>query len=130
MLRQLPHLLIKEFESSNYTGQGAPITKKRPPREKVCHSAILKEQLANAWQEADREEVVHHTDRQGIYLEFKGEAGFELATKGLESFLGRDLAKWTRLLNVRTENDHFVTSVLQSPILMLIGEENELKKLG
>jgi len=30
----------------------------------------------------------------------------------------------------RTENDHFVTSVLQSPILMLIGEENELKKLG
>jgi len=30
----------------------------------------------------------------------------------------------------RTENDHFVTSVLESPILMLIGEENELKKLG
>lgn len=103
MQKQLPHLLIKEFESNKYTGKGAPINKDRPQRDNVRHSAILKEQLANAWQEAGREEVVYHTDRHGIYLEFKGEAGFELATKGLENFVGRDVAKRTRLLNVRTE---------------------------
>jgi predicted nucleotidyltransferase len=28
------------------------------------------------------------------------------------------------------ENDHFVTRVLESPILMIIGNENELRKLG
>lgn len=30
----------------------------------------------------------------------------------------------------RNEKDHFVTRVLESPIVMIIGNENELKKLG
>lgn len=30
----------------------------------------------------------------------------------------------------RTEKDHFVARVLETPILMIIGDENELRKLG
>lgn len=30
----------------------------------------------------------------------------------------------------RKENDHFVTSVLESPVQMIVGDENELRKLG
>lgn len=30
----------------------------------------------------------------------------------------------------RKERDHFVTSVLESPVQMIVGEENELRKLG
>ncbi|GAB1352137.1 S8 family peptidase [Erysipelotrichia bacterium] len=52
---------------------------------------------------AGEEDVVFHTAKNGIYLEFKGEAGYELATKSLENLSGRSSENWTRLLNVRKE---------------------------
>lgn len=60
-----------------------------------------------AWQEAETEQAVHHTDRDGVYIEFKSDPGADLVTKSLEDLR----SKQVRLLNVRTEGerDNLVT---------------------
>ena len=63
---------------------------------------FLARQLASAWENAEHEAVVYHATKLGVYLEIKGEEGFDLATKSLELQTGRDKSKWIRLLNVRT----------------------------
>ena len=73
-----------------------------PNRNRGEHSAFLARQLASAWENAEHEAVVYHATKLGVYLEIKGEEGFDLATKSLESQTGRDKSKWIRLLNVRT----------------------------
>lgn len=103
MKRNLPHLPISDFETTLYTKPNTPIEiEPLPPKNRQSHSRHLQQQLANAWANADNDEVVYHTNRNGIYLEFKGEQGHELITKSLESKQGQ-LSNWSRLLNVRTE---------------------------
>lgn len=100
----LPHLVVTDFEVNSFTStSGGGDSKSRPVRNRQVHSAYLKQRLENAWADAEHDEVVYHSSRNGIYLEIKGETGYELATKSLESLRGNDPLKWTRLLNIREE---------------------------
>jgi len=102
----LPHILLKEkpgqiiFTTPRQGGQKPEL----PPRNREEHATFLSNRLKEAWLNAENEKklaVYHHT-RKGIYLEFKGEAGYELTTKSLENQRSKDKRKWIRLLNVRT----------------------------
>ncbi len=105
MRTKLPHLVVTDFQQSDFvTGKKVvidpPVRKERDRKE---HSAYLKQKLKQAWADADENQAVYHTQRNGVYLEFKGEQGYELVTKSLESLRGKDPSQWTRLLNVREE---------------------------
>ncbi|MDU9050360.1 MAG: S8 family peptidase [Candidatus Electrothrix sp. Rat3] len=104
MASKLPHLIVTSFERNDFTGtsRGGGETGK-PKRDRQRHSIFLKQQLEQAWAEAEHDEVVYHTERKGVYLEFRGEPGYELVSKSLENLSGKDPAKWTRLLNIRKE---------------------------
>lgn len=106
MEKNLPHLIINNFEQTAYTyGRKVVIDPPpRPKRDRNTHSAYLKQQLELAWENARKDEVVFHSTRKGIYLEFKGEANYSLITKSLESISKKDPQSSIRLLNVRTEN--------------------------
>lgn len=104
MQRNLPHLVIASPQNLPFTtaktGGGAPSS--LPVRNRQQHSDSLKKQLTKAWEKAANEQVVYHSNRQGIYLEFKGEEGHELASQSLEKRSGKT-ENQVRLLNVRTE---------------------------
>lgn len=103
METNLPHLVVTEFERADYTGTGrGGGNNHTPPRVRNEHSERLKQQLAQAWEESKNDQVVYKAHRNGIYLEFKGEPGYNLLTKSLESRQGKDEEKWVRLLNVRS----------------------------
>lgn len=105
MKKKLPHLNVKDFESIVYTRPkgGGGGGDNRPERNRNEHSELLKSQLSEAWKESVNEQIVYKTRRNGVYLEFKGEQGYELATKSLENRVGKNSDKWIRLLNVRFE---------------------------
>lgn len=112
MAKHLPHLVITDFDATPYTTAKKPriAPPSRPPRVREQHSALLKQQLELAWANAKNNEAVYHSDRKGIYLEFKGEENYELVTKSLESISKKDPTSSIRLLNVRTEgNTTFAT---------------------
>lgn len=96
--KRLPHItLTKPPETTLYTtstpGRGSAVN---PIRDRGYHGNFLLGQLKQAWEQTEHERVVSHTTRNGVYLEFKSDADFELATQSLE-----DLSKNIRLLNVR-----------------------------
>ena len=70
-------------------------------RNRQNHAEFLKRQLEQAWQDAENEVVVMHSEREGIYLEFKGSPGYDLITKSLEDMRSKKI----RLCNVRVENE-------------------------
>ncbi len=103
-MEHLSHILVSEVvESFAYTPNSVVQTISRPSRVREEHSSFLGRQLDAAWQIAQQEEIVSHSTKNGIYLEFKGEAGYELATKSLENMRGNNQENWTRLLNIRKE---------------------------
>ncbi|MCI5208331.1 MAG: peptidase S8, partial [Candidatus Electrothrix sp. ATG2] len=104
MASKLPHLIVTSFERNDFIGTGGGGGKtNRPKRDRQKHSILLKQQLEQAWDAAKNDEVVYHAQRNGVYLEFKGEAGYELVSKSLENLSGNDPSNWTRLLNIRKE---------------------------
>lgn len=108
-LGNLPHIVLPDPpEIQGFTGtSGGGHDSYLPNRNRGEHSAFLTRQLASAWENAEQEAAVYHVTKRGIYLEIRGEDGFDLATKSLESQTGRDKSKWIRLLNVRTaEHTH------------------------
>ena len=113
MEKNLPHLTITDFDQKIFTTAKKP--RIPPPRrreiDRKTHSTYLKQQLEQAWIEAKNDAVVYHTTRKGVYLEFKGEANYNLITKSLESISKKDPQSSIRLLNVRTENDTIYATV-------------------
>ncbi|MCI5165668.1 MAG: peptidase S8 [Candidatus Electrothrix sp. GM3_4] len=104
MASKLPHLIVTSFERNDFTGtSGGGGKTNRPKRDRQKHSIFLKQQLEQAWDAAKHDEVVYHAQRNGVYLEFRGEPGYQLVSKSLENLRGKDPAKWTRLLNIRKE---------------------------
>ncbi len=98
-----PHIILKELpETTLFKSISSGGGEKRIPsfRDRQSHSSGLKQKLAQAWADTQSEQVVHHTTRKGVYLEFKGETGFDLVTKSLEEMK----SKKVRLLNVRKES--------------------------
>lgn len=81
-----------------------------PSRTRNTHGSRILGRLENAWRQfqavqADREAVSAPT-RDGIYLEFRSRAGFDLVTKSLE-----DIRQGIRLLTVKAieEDDETIT---------------------
>ena len=72
-----------------------------PVRDRLSHSALLNERLKRAWEDAEDDVISYEIKRNGIYLEFRGDPGYELVTKSLESLQSKDPDKHIRLLNVR-----------------------------
>ena len=105
MESHLPHLVVKNFDKQNFTTakklEIPPLP--HPKRDRTRHSAYLKQQLEQAWTDAKNDEVVYHSTRKGIYLEFKGEDNYTLVTKSLENRRSKNSENWIRLLNVRSE---------------------------
>ena len=69
-----------------------------PSRDRVSHSAYLRQKLEAAWREDEQRQAVAHADRNGVYVDFVSEPGFDLAITSLEN-----LHSGIRLLNVRQE---------------------------
>ena len=103
MPTNVPHLVVTEFDQVAFTGTGGGQPPHRPVRIRNTHSTFLRQQLKQAWIDAENDSVVYHSQRKGVYLEFKGEQGYELVTKSLENLRGANQDNWTRLLNVRKE---------------------------
>lgn len=129
METKLPHLVVTEFEREDFTGTNRGGGENgRPARKRDEHSDLLKSQLEQAWSESEDEQVVYHTRRNGIYLEFKGEQGYSLVTKSLESMLGRDSEKWIRLLNVRTEKTTIENTVFETTYATVFVPKSQKEK--
>lgn len=107
-MRNLDHILLPNLpEQSQYTSapsRGNP--KKIPSRNRELHSQNLKEQLKQIWKDIKDEQAIHHVSREGIYLEFKGEPGFDLITKSLEN-----MRKNIRLLNIRNITEFILNEI-------------------
>jgi hypothetical protein len=71
-----------------------------PDRDRLGHSDHLRDRLNRAWQEAGEKQAVAHANRLGVYVEFAGEPGFDLAVQSLEA-----IRTGIRLQNVRTEGE-------------------------
>lgn len=82
-----PHLMLgtpPETQAYTSTVRGGS-TRRIPKREDPAqHSAWLQGRLQDAWRNAENEFVTYQIDRNGIYLEFRGEPGFDLVTRSLE----------------------------------------------
>jgi hypothetical protein len=97
-----PHLHIFLQDTPTVEGFKSPSSggaeKRIPNRNRLTHSAYLTGKFNNAWQDAENERVVSHSERDGIYMEFKSDPGADLVTKSLDDLR----SKKVRLLNVRT----------------------------
>ncbi|MCP4119407.1 MAG: S8 family peptidase [Desulfobacteraceae bacterium] len=100
-IKQYPHIVLtKAPDESSFKSISSGGAKKRiPNRDRHSHTIWLQNKLQRAWEESEYEQVAYHISRQGIYLEFKSEPGFDLVTKSLED-MG---SKKVRLLNIRQE---------------------------
>ena len=54
-------------------------------QDRQSHAQYVSQRLEAAWSEAESRQAVAHADREGIYLEFSSEAGFDLVLKSLEA---------------------------------------------
>ncbi|MCA9398519.1 MAG: S8 family peptidase [Candidatus Omnitrophica bacterium] len=88
---------IKNFTSVPSLGAALRI----PQRDRRPHSEYLTQKFNQSWQDAENEQAVVHSAREGVYIEFKSDPGADLVTKSLEDLR----SKKVRLLNVRTEKE-------------------------
>lgn len=133
---KLPHIVLpsdfkeeKKFTSPQSGGGKVNI----PPRVRQSHAQSTKQKLIQAWEESESEYVATHSDRHGVYLEFKGELGYELAVMSLESQRGKDKSKWIRLLNVRAVKHKYFDEITSKELeketkLATVFVPNEKKK--
>jgi len=107
-LERFRHIILNNPPAEEpYTSLGSRGRRNQiPRRERQDHSAYLRNKLQQAWAAAESEQAVAHATRQGIYLEFKSDPGFDLITKSLEDRRPRSKEKQIRLLNVRVEESH------------------------
>jgi len=67
-------------------------------QDRQSHATYIAQKLEAAWHAAEERQAVAHADRNGVYLEFRSEPGFDLVLKSLES-----VRSGIRLLNVKVE---------------------------
>lgn len=110
MATEHSHIFLRDTgESSDYTRPPRKIEQahRYPTRERVSHSARLRQQWESIWTRAREQQesrtAVSMPTRDGVYVEFEGAPGYDLVTKSLE-----DRGAGIRLLNVytvRSESD-------------------------
>lgn len=71
-----------------------------PVRDRAGHSTYLKQRLEEAWREVKQRQAVVHVERQGAYIDFVSEPGFDLAIQSLEA-----LRSGIRLRNIRKDSE-------------------------
>ena len=98
---RFPHLFLPgpshsrdDYSNPRRGGDGPRLRAQDRP----AHAEFVRRALETAWQQADYRSAVAHSSRQGVYLEFSSEPGFDLTLKSLES-----RQAGIKLLNVRTE---------------------------
>lgn len=98
---RFPHLFLREpsdsrndYSSPRRGGDGPRLRAQDRP----THAEHVKTALETAWRQAEDRQAVAHSTRQGVYLEFSSEPGFDLVLRSLES-----KRAGIKLLNVRTE---------------------------
>jgi hypothetical protein len=97
-----PHILLTgDLQSYPFKPviSGGNTTKSPPNPNREVHSSYLRNKLRQAWQETESQYLAYHVTRSGVYLEFRENPGFELATQSLENIQSKKI----RLLNVRKE---------------------------
>lgn len=99
-----------------YKSASHPIKTNYPSRSSATNHAIyVRKQIENCkMQSLTQKQVAAIKYKGGMYLEFSGEANYELATKSLEN-----RQQGVRLLNVRTEN-----GVVKATVYVPEGKEN------
>jgi hypothetical protein len=104
---QLPHIVLAgPSDSRGFTSppSGGGFSFKKPLRDRATHAQYIGRRLEEAWIATESNVVTGHSERHGVYLEFRGQAGSDLATESLE-IIG---AKNIRLCNTRTEEETIV----------------------
>ncbi len=99
-------------EQLGYKSTPHSMKKHYPPRENASnHAAFLKNKFDICRQQAlTQKQVAAIKYKNGTYLEFAGESGYELATKSLEN-----RKQGIRLLNVRTDDDGIIKATVYVP---------------
>ncbi len=98
----LPHLFITTAPTvTEFAAPARPVKPRIPNRNPQDHSAYLARRFEEAWAAAEREHAVAQASRSGLYIEVKGEPGYDLITKGLEDMR----SKKVRLLNIRVARE-------------------------
>lgn len=99
-----------------YKSGSHPIATNYPRRTSTAsHASYIRGQMENCKQQSlTQKQVAAIKYKGGMYLEFSGEANYELATKSLEN-----RQQGVRLLNVRTEN-----GVVKATVYVPEGKEN------
>ncbi len=81
------------------------------------HADRIEEKLKRAWEQAEEQQealgTVSVSSRHGVYLEIKGQAGYDLITKGLEN-----VAQKVRICNIKNEDDGEEQNVVSSTIFV------------
>lgn len=100
-MSELPHLFIEGFANDiDYTANRARNETNLPIRDRALHSSVLLEKLNSIWAEQEnfneQRSAALLPVRDGVYLEFRSQLGYDLITKSLE-----DVRQGVRLLNVR-----------------------------
>jgi len=86
---KFPNIKIpQEKESYPFTPiGGGPGKRNIPPRNRYNHANNLQRQFEESWESGENEnkKVASISNRNGIYLEFRGKKEYELVTKSLEN---------------------------------------------
>lgn len=104
----VPHIFVTTPPTvTEFAAPPRPIKPRIPNRNRKDHSVYLLRRFEEAWAAAERDHAVVQASRSGVYIEVRGEPGYDLITKGLEDLR----SKKVRLLNARVdrENDEIVT---------------------
>ena len=93
-------------------------------RDRAAHALQIRQKLETAIAEDEQRRVVTHADRQGLYLAFSSEPGFDLVLKSLEAKrLG------IRLLNVRRDGPEAATTTQATVYVPRQASAHFLKKV-
>ncbi|MCT8140238.1 hypothetical protein H1D32_22580 [Anaerobacillus sp. CMMVII] len=81
------------------------------------HAERLEESLTKAWEEAEKQQetlgAVSVSSQHGVYLEIKGQAGYDLITKSLENTTQK-----VRICNIKSEDDGEEQKVVSSTVFV------------
>ena len=117
MGRNLKNIYINEAgEGLKYrpvTG-GSGKTNYPPRSNRIQHGKWIESQFDLAWKEAEKsckdKLAVSASAREGVYLQVKGKAGYDLLTRSLEN-----TSQGIRLANIQTDSDNVISATIFIP---------------
>jgi hypothetical protein len=123
MAKEYPHIFLHDVQqSTDYTTprSGGGNQDKLPTRDRAFHSIRLQKQWEAIWERAREEQAsrlaVSMPNKDGVYIQFEGAAGYELVTKSLEN-----RQSGIHLLNVRYDTEQKIT---RATVFIPTGKQN------